>query len=302
MKQLVHRLLNKLPHVRGLYQQVQSYKQNAHYPPGHFYSPIYSIEEIRKRESEIWRDKGPDDIPGIDLHTSAQHELAKSLSAFYHEMPFLSGQQAGFRYYFDNAYYSYTDGIVLYAMMRHLTPKKIIEIGSGYSSALMLDVNEHFLKNKTELFFIDPYIERLNTLISDEDRKSSSVIAQPIQEVDTSMFRQLEKGDILFIDSTHVVKTGSDVNYLLFEMLPVLQSGVYIHFHDIFYPFEYPKEWVYQGWNWNEIYFLRAFLMYNKDFRIRLFSHYLHLHFPEVFAGMPLAYLNTGGNIWIEKV
>jgi len=80
-----------------------------------------------------------------------------------------------------------------------------------------------------------------------------------------------------------------------------LKSGVLIHFHDVFYPFEYPKEWVLNGWNWNEDYFLKAFLMHNNQFQIRFFSNYLHLHHKEVFQAMPLTYLNTGGNFWIEK-
>ncbi len=97
-------------------------------------------------------------------------------------------------------------------------------------------------------------------------------------------------------------KTGSDVNYILFDILPILNKGVFIHFHDIFYPFEYPKKWVYEGRNWNEDYILKAFLMYNSEFKIRLFSHYLHELHKDTFKDMPLCYKNTGGNIWLEKI
>src|SRR5690606_22964232 len=114
-------------------------------------------------------------------------------------------------------------------------------------------------------------------------------------------FDRLEADDILFIDSTHVAKTGSDVNYILFEILPRLKSGVLIHFHDVFYPFEYPRDWVFAGRNWNEDYLLRAFLMYNPAFEIILFSHYLHKHHPDAFAAIPLCYNNRGGNLWIVK-
>jgi len=99
-----------------------------------------------------------------------------------------------------------------------------------------------------------------------------------------------------------VVKTGSDVNYILFEILPLLRSGVLIHFHDISYPFEYPKEWVYMGRNWNENYFLRAFLMYNCNFKILLFSDYIHKHHKEAFSYMPMSDLDPGMNIWLEKI
>ncbi len=106
---------------------------------------------------------------------------------------------------------------------------------------------------------------------------------------------------MLFIDSSHVSKTGSDLNFVLFDILPVLKSDVLIHFHDIFYPFEYPEEWVYEGRSWNEIYLIKAFLMCNSEFEILFFSHYLHIHLPGSFESMPLCYHNPGGNLWIQK-
>src|SRR5690606_33895195 len=101
--------------------------------------------------------------------------------------------------------------------------------------------------------------------------------------------------DILFVDSSHVLKTGSDVNHLLFQILPILKKGVLVHFHDIFYPFEYPKEWILSGRSWNEIYALRAFLTYNSNFKILLFSHFIHKKHSLAFGKMPLAYKNWGG-------
>ncbi|NJR65857.1 MAG: class I SAM-dependent methyltransferase, partial [Leptolyngbyaceae cyanobacterium CRU_2_3] len=110
-------------------------------------------------------------------------------------------------------------------------------------------------------------------------------------------------GDILFIDSTHVAKTGSDVNYIFGEILPNLQTGVYIHIHDIFYPFEYLREWVLQGWAWNECYFLKAFLQYNQTFKIVLFNTFLEHRRPDWFRShMPLCMKNLGGSIWLKKV
>jgi hypothetical protein len=131
--------------------------------------------------------------------------------------------------------------------------------------------------------------------------QSITLIEKKVQDLNLEIFEKLNCGDFLFVDSSHVVKTGSDVNYILFEILPRLKSGVLIHFHDIFYPFEYPKDWVFNGWNWNEDYFLRAFLMYNTEFEIKLFSHYLHKHYSDVFKNMPLCYNNYGGNLWIMK-
>jgi hypothetical protein len=165
----------------------------------------------------------------------------------------------------------------------------------------MLDTNERFLQHSLELTFIEPYAGRLLSLLTDIDKQRTTIIEAFVQAVPLTTYDQLEAGDILFVDSTHVVKTGSDVNHILFEILPRLKPGVFIHFHDIFYPFEYPKEWVFGGFNWNEDYFLKAFLLYNNAFDIVLFSEYLHKHHPDAFLNMPLAYKNHGGNLWLQK-
>lgn len=289
--------LNKLPYVKTLYNQSVS----CYHPNGHFYSPVFSIEDIKKREIEIWKNLDKEGIEGIALGTEQQKKLLSQLSKFYDELPFKSEKQNEIRFQLENGYYSYTDGIILYSMIRHFEPKRIIEIGSGYSSMVMLDTNELFFKNQIDLTFIEPFPERLYSLMKKSDKDLATVIDSDVQLIPLSVFEKLEFGDILFIDSTHVSKTGSDVNYILFEILPILKSGVLIHFHDVFYPFEYPKEWVFRGINWNEDYILKAFLMYNEKFEIKLFSEYLHRHHPNVFSKMALCYNNTGSNLWIEK-
>jgi hypothetical protein len=116
------------------------------------------------------------------------------------------------------------------------------------------------------------------------------------------VFESLEKNDILFIDSTHVSRVDSDVNRALFEILPRLKSGVFVHFHDVFFPFEYPRQWVFEGRAWNELYMLRAFLQYNKGFNVVLMNTFME-HFHESFfrENMPLCLKNRGGSIWLEK-
>lgn len=297
VKHKIKHLVNKLPYVKNLYEQ----SLNCIHPNGHFYSPVFSIEEVKSRQDEIWKNVATDGINGIDLRTDEQKKLAVQFSRFYSELPFKHEKQNALRYQFNNGYYSYTDGIVLYSVIRHFEPKRIIEVGSGFSSAVMLDTNELFFDNKINLTFIDPYPERLLEVMTEEDRKHTTLIESDVQKISLDIFKKLEAGDVLFIDSTHVSKTGSDVNYILFEILPVLKSGVLIHFHDIFYPFEYPKEWVFSGINWNENYILKAFLMYNNDFEIKLFSDYLHRHHKDCFNAMPLTYKNSGGNLWIQK-
>jgi predicted O-methyltransferase YrrM len=274
---------------------------NSAFVNGHFYSPVISIKNIKEREADIWKNKEIDGIPGIHLRTEDQKKLVKEFSKYYNELPFNEKIESKLRYYFDNDFYSYTDGIVLYSIIRHCKPKRIIEIGSGFSSAVMLDTNELFFDNQIELTFIDPYPKRLHSLMTLIDKSKIKVIDSDVQLISLDVFKKLQSGDILFVDSTHVTKTGSDVNYILFEILPILNSGVIIHFHDVFYPFEYPKEWVFKGYNWNEDYILKAFLMYNNDFEIKLFSDYLHNHHKDIFVDMPLTYKNHGGSLWIEK-
>lgn len=302
MKQVIKNSINKLPYIRTIYSQLNFYRKNSLYPPGHFYSPIVSIDNIKGRESEIWKFPENEMIEGIDLRNKEQLELLQEFIKFYADLPFKSERQPNLRYSFDNNFYSYTDAIILYSMIRKFRPQRIIEIGSGFSSAVMLDTNQLFFENSIYLTFIEPEPNRLYSLLTKKDKETNNVLVKNVQSVQLKDFENLEKGDILFIDSSHIAKTGSDLNYILFEILPCLNSGVLIHFHDIFYPFEYPKSWVFSGRNLNEDYFLKAFLMYNNKFRIRFFSHYLHKFHKESFNKMPLCNKNEGGNIWLEKV
>lgn len=185
-------------------------------------------------------------------------------------------------------------------MIRHFQPKRIIEIGSGHTSALMLDTNERFMNQQTELTFIEPYPKRLHSLLKETDRTNCIILETPVQDVPASYFEQLQENDFLFIDSSHVSKIGSDVNHIFFDVLPVIKTGVIVHFHDVFWPFEYPLAWIKQGRAWNEAYLLRAFLQYNECFEIILFNQYLCSCFPE-FYQQRTGSTQTGGSIWIRK-
>ena len=270
-------------------------------PPGHFYSPIPSLSEIKRDESRIFGSVLRS-IPGIELHESEQLKLLEHICHYYQSMPFPLHKTEGLRYYFENPMYSYSDAIFLYCMIRHLKPRKIIEIGSGFSSCAILDTNELFFDGLLKLTCIEPYPALLLSLIEEEDKNKIQVIPQRLQDVGLDIFETLEANDILFVDSTHVSKIDSDVNHLFFAILPVLSSGVHIHLHDVFFPFEYPKDWIYEGRAWNEIYMLRAFLQSNNEFRVVLMNTFLaHFHEPFFRERMPLCLKNTGGSIWIRK-
>lgn len=299
LKKYLINKLNKLPYIRGLYNLTL----NTHHPNGHYYSPVFSIEDIKKREHQIWGNLDNKDISGIDINIEQQIETISLMKNFAQDFSSTISKKSC-RYTTKNFMYSYNDGIILYAIIRLLKPNRIIEIGSGYSSALMIDTNEIHFKNKIDLVFIEPFPkERLNNLMTLEDSYRCKVLENIVQSVPLSEFKKLKKGDILFVDSSHVSKTGSDLNYILFEILPVLRRGVMIHFHDIFHPFEYPKEWVYSGFNWNENYILRAFLMYNSNFKIKFFADYLNKHYKKSLKEFNFIEKGKkGSSLWIEKV
>ena len=269
-------------------------------PPGHFYSPLVSVEEIRRDEQRLFRrDAAP---AGIDMNDAPQLELLGHFEALYPSIDFPATRRAPHRYWYENSAYSYSDAIMLHCMMRHFRPRRIIEVGSGHSSCVMLDTREKHLPGETELTFIEPYPELLLTLIRPGDRAAIEVLPARVQDVSLERFRSLQAGDFLFIDSTHVSKTGSDVNYLVFDVLPALNPGVHVHVHDVFYPFEYPREWVLSGRSWSELYVLRAFLQFNAVFSITMMNTYLLQQHAERFrARMPLCLKNPGGSIWLRK-
>ena len=275
------------------------------FAPGHFYSPLPSYSEIDARADRIF-ESIPTEIPGIDLHPDGQISLLERLNElFLPTMPEYGMEpQAGLRFHHNNNFYSRKDATLLHCMIRNLQPRKIIEVGSGFSSAMILDTNEHFFNNSIELTFIEPYPERLYDNIRPSDRDVVRILRTPAQDVPLSEFAELSEGDILFIDSSHVTKIGSDVNYLLFHVLPHLNPGVFIHFHDIFYPFEYLQHWVEEGRAWNEAYILRAFLQYNPAFQIRLFTAYLLQFQPQLFEGEHWKKVPEDGSrssFWIQK-
>jgi hypothetical protein len=269
------------------------------WPPGHYYSPVPDLVQIREREEAIFR--LTTDLPGIDLRLEGQVGLAADLARFYPEQPFEEEATARTRFGFSNPNYMYGDALILYSMLRYLQPRRVFEIGSGHSSCVTLDTDELFLGRSTNCVFIEPEPALLRSLLREEDLARVTIIAERLQNVDPQIFDTLEANDILFVDSTHVTKVDSDVNHILFEILPRLKSGVYIHVHDIMFGFEYPKLWVYQGRAWNEAYIVRAFLQYNDAFEIVFFNSYLGQFRSEVFRSMPLVLRNPGTALWLRK-
>ncbi|UZP66155.1 glycosyltransferase [Desulfovibrio mangrovi] len=281
---------------RDLLSDMGRYDCNA-FPSGHYYSPVPDLEDIAARQETVF---GPADITDVDLRTDTQLALWEEMLAYRDEFPFC--EEAGrLRYGLSNGFFGYGDAWSLYGMLRKFRPSRLIEVGSGHSSAAILDINDLFLDGGLQMTFIDPYPERLDSLLRAGDEQNATVLRQPVQQVDLDVFRTLEAGDVLFVDSSHVSKVGSDLNHLLFNVLPVLSAGVIVHFHDIFYPFEYPRSWVMGGRFWNECYMLRAFLQNNGRYEIMLFNSYLAQMFTErVSRDVPAFTQRDPANPWVE--
>lgn len=268
-------------------------------PAGHFYSAVPS-----RQERDDYVDAPPvaaRTLPAIDLREEQQLELLDTLARYGAECPFPESESADWLYYLDNPAYAYADGVTLYAMLRHYRPRRVIEVGSGFSSCAILDTRRRFLDDGMELTLIEPYPQLLQSRTG-ASTAGCRLIANRVQDVDLSLFAALESGDFLIIDSTHVAKLSSDVLRLLFEVLPALRPGVLVHFHDVFWPFDYPQRWISEGRAWNEAYLLRAFLEYNTAFEIVYFYSFLEaLHRDRIASRMPLCLKRTGANLWLRK-
>jgi Methyltransferase domain len=318
MKSLIDRILRNVRFLKNLYRNkgtIRSLLESGNLTfirfasPGHFYSPIPDLNDIDSKSRYVY-DGSKRNLPAIEINEDSQIQLAASFSALYKEMPFLDTKSKEWRYFLDNSYFSYGDGIILYSFLRHFNPKRVIEVGSGFSSAEMLDTNDLFLHKKVEFTFIEPFPDRLVGLLSEDDKKKVRIEKKPVQEVESNIFGLLEANDILFIDSSHVAKINSDVLHILFYVLPQLNKGVIIHFHDVLWPFEYPKHWLEGGRAWNEAYFLRSFLQYNPAFEILYFNSYMALHHADFLEKAmprilktPSSKLTPGNtSLWIRKV
>ena len=265
-------------------------RHGFHVTPVHFYEPIPDTQSLPET---LWSQ--PSELAGIDMNDSMQLDLLRShFTKFrdeYHNLPVEPppGQKRPFRG---------VDALVAYCMIRHFQPELIAEVGSGWSSLVL---GQAAAKNKNSaLICIDPFP-------GDVLRKGfpglRSLIEKKIQDIDLEFFSQLGSGDVLFIDSSHTVKIGGDVNYLFLEVLPRLRPGVIVHVHDIFLPFEYRRDWVQDEFRfWTEQYILQAFLTFNSQFEVLLANSYLnHYHQQELKAAFPGLCSWAGGSFWMRR-
>jgi len=275
------------------------------FPDGHFYSPVVDREWLYSRRDEIWA--GGSEMRGVDFNDASHRKILKKIfprfiGDFDYPEKALGDKDSPQGYFLENSQFSGLDARALFVMLRWLKPRQVIEVGSGFSSLLTADVNQRFLDGKTDFRCIEPYPR---PFLKAGFEGLSKLVVSPVEAVPMDMFQSLQANDILFIDSSHVSKTGSDVNYLLLEILPRLRPGVIIHIHDIFLPEDYPQDWVLgEGRSWNEQYLVQALLIYSSGLEVLFGSHYAYRRHPETLRdalACPDGAVFSGGSLWLRR-
>jgi hypothetical protein len=262
----------------------------------HYYEPQFDKWDLNPNFS---KDRY---LKGINWNISGQLETLKSLT-YYRELADIPAEkQAPKTFFLNNGNFESGDAEFWYQIIRRIKPQRILEVGSGYSTLVAIDaIRKNRLEDslyKCSHICIEPF--EMNWL---EDLEIS-VLRKKVEDVELSFFSQLEENDILFIDSSHVIRPQGDVLYELLELLPTLNKGVIVHFHDIFSPKNYPKDWLQNEVRfWNEQYLLEAFLSHNCDWSIIGALNYLHHnHYVELKSVAPfLTPEREPGSFYIQK-
>jgi hypothetical protein len=236
--------------------------------PRNYYSPVPDLELLPE---DIWERRSA--LGGVELGidramTLVETELAPFIAEF--DVPTDGPASAG-KFFLRNQNYESVDAELLYAIVRARKPRRVLELGSGYTTLLIGDACRRNAEDgaATEHIAYDPYPRA--QILGEAPPPPTRFEPVSATEVPLDAFRELQAGDVLFVDTTHTVKLGSDVNYIVLDVLPVLASGVVVHFHDVFLPWEYPRTWFEtMQYYWAEQYLLQAFLAFNDTFEVLL--------------------------------
>jgi hypothetical protein len=262
----------------------------------HFYQPIPDTQSLPET---LWNRAS--DLVGVNMNDSVQLDLLRNhFPKFRNEYEQFPTESTGnsARFHLNNGLFGGTDALVAYCTIRHFQPRVIIEVGSGFSSLLAAEAIAKY--NDSELICIEPFPQEF---LRHGFSGLHSLIEKKVEDVDLEFFAQLNAGDILFIDSSHTVKIGGDVNYLFLEVLPRLKPGVIVHVHDILFPFDYRRDWVMDEFRfWAEQYLLQAFLSFNSEFEVLLSNSYLAYRYMEdLKATFPKSPWWGGGSFWMRR-
>lgn len=295
MKMIRRAKISRLPRTANVFRRVGVYPILDHY-----YEPLFNPAHLRKPLST---DR---DLEGIDWKIPDQLGLMEKFSYNDELIKFPLDPPSRLGYHYRNGVFESGDAEFLYNMIRFHKPRKIIEIGSGQSTLLAADaVDENRredLHYRCDHICIEPYENEWLTQLG------VTVIRKPVESLGNSLFRELDRNDILFIDSSHMIRPQGDVLFEIFEILPVLKPGVLIHIHDIFSPKDYLSDWINTDIRfWNEQYLLEAFLSYNKEFEVVAALNFLKHHYPqELSAVCPILReqfdYREPGSFWLKRV
>jgi hypothetical protein len=253
-------------------------------------------------------------LVGININEQKQVEMISQFLRFKNEYDNFPENETSkpWQFFTNNPHFGPVDAEVLYCMIRYFQPKKIIEIGCGYSTYLSAEAilkNEGENRNRADLVAIEP---NPNRVLKSGFPGLSRLIPKKLEDVDLEEYKSLNENDILFIDSSHVLKIGSDVYNEYLEILPRLNAGVIVHIHDIFFPHEYPKMWVLKMHRfWTEQYLVQAFLAFNNAFDVLWCGSYMHLKHPAKLAEAFASYNQEtvwstsrpgATSLWIRKI
>lgn len=265
-----------------------------------FYSPIPDLKAVR---AEVWTRES--ELPAVDFDVEAglafvRRELAEYIAEYAPPRQPTGDPQD---FYLDNDLYESGDAELLYAMVRHANPSRVIELGSGMSTLVIADALFAGKEGAdTRHMIYDPYPrpELRGTFENLGELHAVSANEVPIEE-----FEQLGDGDVLFVDTTHTVKIGSEVNRVILEVLPRLAPGVLVHIHDIYLPWEYPREFMEERrFFWNEQYLLQAFLAFNREFEVLFGTQALARRFTkELTSVLPSRSLGSHPSaFWMRRI
>jgi hypothetical protein len=268
-------------------------RQGYHVTPVHFYQPVPDTRALAKAPPR------PSSSAGIKLAADAQWEFLESVvkpfTSEFAEFPAAEPSSAG--YHINSNIFPALDGYAYYGVLRSYQPRLVIEIGSGASTMVALQA---LARNggASRYVVIDPYP---GAAVAGDAR--IELVRAEVESVDVALFDQLQPNDVLFVDSTHVVKTGGDVVFLLLEVLPRLRPGVLVHVHDVFLPFDYPRDLLLKRHMfWTEQYLLQAYLTENERMAVLFGSHYVASAFADRLRELlPGAWWIGGGSFWMQR-
>lgn len=256
------------------------------------------IPDVTALAPEFFEEPSP--MRGIGFDVAAQMDfLERELAVYCREFnPLATAEQAGpHRFYLNNGTYESVDAELLYAIVRRYEPSRVVELGSGYSTLIVREALARVGRSADEVLrTYDPY---RSPLLPPE----APVVDMHAQAVPEDVFTELGAGDLLFVDTSHTVKVGGDVNHIVLDLLPILKSGVIVHFHDIFLPYPYSRQHLEGAHFWAEQYLLQAFLTGNSEWEVLLGGYALARAYPDRLAAAVPSFgpgVNPGA-FWIRR-